>query len=190
MIQPRGLLKSRFGRRLLMLFVGCALVPTALLAVLSWRHMTRQLERQSQERLHESNRALGRAVFERLLLLEATLKNIPPQQSSAGCATGADTGGRDAVDSAGRAEARWGAQLGPPAAGARPADPRDGAMRDPEVMRAVAAGLDLLARSRFIALRFDRDGSAAGLRLRPARRHPATVGRWTAPMSCGAARSC
>src|SRR5687768_12286039 len=78
MNQRRGLLKSRFGRRLLMLFVGCALIPMALLAFLSWRHMTRQLERQSQERLHQSNRALGRAVFERLLLLEATLKNIPP----------------------------------------------------------------------------------------------------------------
>jgi diguanylate cyclase (GGDEF)-like protein len=71
-------LRSRFGRRLLLLFIGCAITPIAVLAVLSWRHMTRHLERQSQERLHEANRVLGRAVFERLLLLEATLKSIPP----------------------------------------------------------------------------------------------------------------
>ena len=158
MIQPRGLLKSRFGRRLLMLFVGCALVPTALLAVLSWRHMTRQLERQSQKRLHESNRALGRAVFERLLLLEATLKNIPPTaivQLAArpvpipgGAMPSAPLDGRTALGGAGITRP-----------GTRQVDPRAGAMQDPEVMRAVAAGLDLLARSRFIALRFDRNGA-------------------------------
>ncbi|HET8625699.1 MAG TPA: hypothetical protein VFM14_19240, partial [Gemmatimonadales bacterium] len=121
MVQPPGLLRSRFGRRLLALFVGCALVPIALVAGLSWRHMTRHLERQSQERLHEANRILGRAVFERLLLLEATLKSIPPT-----------------------AIAELGAQS-------------VASMRDPEVSRAVAAGLDLLARTRFVALRFERD---------------------------------
>ena len=121
MVQPLGLLRSRFGRRLLTLFVACALVPMGLLAALSWRHMTRHLERQSQERLHEANRILGRAVFERLLLLEATLKSIPPT----------------AIVELGTSS---------PASG-----------RDPEVSRAVIAGLDLLARTRFMSLRFDRD---------------------------------
>ncbi len=152
MIQPRGLLRSRFGRRLLLLFVGCALIPMALLAFLSWRHMTRQLERQSQERLHEGNRALGRTVFERLLLLEATLKNIPPS-----------------------AIVELQSRPAPPRPGGRsePAPPVDGkaalggsrppgataavSVRDPEVSRAVAAGLDLLTRSRFVALRFEGD---------------------------------
>jgi hypothetical protein len=38
-----NLLRSKFGRRLLALFVGCALGPIALLALLSERHMTRKL---------------------------------------------------------------------------------------------------------------------------------------------------
>ncbi len=150
MTQPPGLLRSRFGRRLLTLFVGCALLPIALLACLSWRHMTRQLERQSQERLHEANRALGRAMFERLLLLEATLKNIPPTAI---------------VELAARPTSNRPAES--PAGGA-PAAP----VHDPEVSRAVAAGLDLLARSRFLALRFDRDAGGSvpvigGLKLAP-----------------------
>jgi diguanylate cyclase (GGDEF)-like protein len=119
-MRPGGLLRSRFGMRLLLLFIGCAITPIAVLAVLSWRHMTRHLERQSQERLHEANRVLGRAVFERLLLLEATLKSIPPTV------------------------------LAQPAAASR-------SSLDPEVSRAVVAGLDLLARKRFVALRFDSD---------------------------------
>ena len=61
-----------------LLFVGCALVPIALLAFLSVRHMSRQLDA-DPNRLHQANRALGLAVFERLLLLDATLKSIPPR---------------------------------------------------------------------------------------------------------------
>src|ERR687890_2059424 len=76
---PSTPLRSRFGRRLLALFVGCALVPMAVLAVLSYRHVKQQLYRQSESRLQQANKALGQAIFERLLLLDATLKSIPPQ---------------------------------------------------------------------------------------------------------------
>ena len=75
---PSTPLRSKFGRRLLTLFVGCALVPMAVLAVLSYRHVKQQLYRQSEARLEQANRTLGQAVFERLLLLDATLKSIPP----------------------------------------------------------------------------------------------------------------
>jgi diguanylate cyclase (GGDEF)-like protein len=75
---PSTPLRSKFGRRLLILFVGCALVPMAVLAVLSYRHVKQQLYRQSESRLQQANRALAQAVFERLLLLDATLKSIPP----------------------------------------------------------------------------------------------------------------
>jgi diguanylate cyclase (GGDEF)-like protein len=75
---PSTPLRSKFGRRLLTLFVGCALVPMAVLAVLSYRHVKQQLYRQSENRLQQANRALGQAIFERLLLLDATLKSIPP----------------------------------------------------------------------------------------------------------------
>jgi diguanylate cyclase (GGDEF)-like protein len=132
---PRGFLRSRFGRRLLLLFMGCAITPIAVLAILSWRHMTRHLERQSQERLHEANRVLGRAVFERLLLLEATLKSIPPAVLSQSAGIEGTSG--SATVPGGSAPRTTGKRL------------------DPEVSRAVTAGVDLLARKRFLALRFD-----------------------------------
>ncbi|HEU5169220.1 MAG TPA: EAL domain-containing protein [Gemmatimonadales bacterium] len=165
----RGLLRSRFGRRLVLLFVGCAVVPMALLAVLSWRHMTRQLERQSQLRLHQANRALGRAVFERLLLLEATLKNIPPtaiaelarsalvpEPPAAGppARTGGVTGAVTRAPVDGRV-ALGGLKDRRGRAGDPPAPPAPS--HDPEASRALAVGLDLLARSRFAALEFQPD---------------------------------
>jgi len=76
---PSTPLRSRFGRRLLALFVGCAFVPMAVLAALSYRHVKHQLYRQSENRLQQANLALSQAIFDRLLLLDATLKSIPPQ---------------------------------------------------------------------------------------------------------------
>jgi diguanylate cyclase len=74
-----GPLRSRFGRRLLLLFIGCAVLPTAVVATVSYRHVTRYLLAQSETRLHQASKAFGAAIFERLLLLDATLKNIPTQ---------------------------------------------------------------------------------------------------------------
>jgi diguanylate cyclase (GGDEF)-like protein len=71
-----GPLRSRFGRRLLLLFVGCAVVPTAVVATVSYRHVTHFLITQSQTRLYQASKTFGAAIFERLLLLDATLKNI------------------------------------------------------------------------------------------------------------------
>src|SRR5688572_32459996 len=71
-----GPLRSRFGRRLLLLFVGCAVVPTAVVATVSYRHVKQYLIAQSQTRLHQASKTFGAAIFERLLLLDATLKNI------------------------------------------------------------------------------------------------------------------
>ncbi len=79
MTLPSTPLRSRFGRRLLALFVGCAFVPMAVLAALSYRHVKHQLYRQSEHRLQQANLALSQAIFDRLLLLDATLKSIPPQ---------------------------------------------------------------------------------------------------------------
>jgi diguanylate cyclase (GGDEF)-like protein len=71
-------LQSRFGRRLLLLFVGCAVFPVALVAAVSYGHITRELRGQSERRLHQANTAMGLALYERLLLLDATLKSLPP----------------------------------------------------------------------------------------------------------------
>ncbi|MBA3555270.1 MAG: EAL domain-containing protein [Gemmatimonadales bacterium] len=80
-------MRSRFGRRLLLLFVGCAVVPTAVVATMSYRHVTQYLIAQSETRLHQASKTFGAAIFERLLLLDGTLKNLaahPILQVSAG----------------------------------------------------------------------------------------------------------
>jgi diguanylate cyclase (GGDEF)-like protein len=72
-------LRSRFGRRLLLLFVGCAVLPIALVGAISYGHITRQLRGQSERRLEQANRAMGLALYQRLLLLDATVKSISSQ---------------------------------------------------------------------------------------------------------------
>jgi diguanylate cyclase (GGDEF)-like protein len=71
-----GPLRSRFGRRLLLLFVGSTVLPTAVVATLSYRQVTRYLVTQNETSLHQASKAFGAAIFERLLMLDATLKNI------------------------------------------------------------------------------------------------------------------
>jgi diguanylate cyclase (GGDEF)-like protein len=71
-------LHSRFGRRLLLLFVSCAVLPIAMVAAISYGHVRRELRSQTERRLQQANKALGLAVYERLLLLDATLRSIPP----------------------------------------------------------------------------------------------------------------
>lgn len=160
-----SLFRSRFGRRLLALFVGCALVPIGLLAFLSVRHMSSQLERQTQNRLLQANRALARAVFERLLLLDATLKSIPPRAMAELAAPpkparpaptlkasayrpgngtqGARNDGRLALGGiiVGRVRKQAAVRAAPQ-------------LGDSAASRTIIAGLDLLARSRFTAMEF------------------------------------
>ena len=166
MTLPSTPLRSRFGRRLLALFVGCAFVPMAVLAVLSYRHVKQQLYRQSENRLDQANLALGQAIFDRLLLLDATLKSIPPQailqldaskrrpaveiprrpvpprlgnQTQTG-----DTDGRVAM---GGILLERGSRGVP----SRPAPSRAELIA---ASQALIAGLDLLARQRFVAVEF------------------------------------
>ena len=73
--ESRGLLRSRFGRRLLGLFVVCALVPTSLVAILSFQSVTGQLTDQSRERLHSLAGSVGRTIYGRLVALEGDLRS-------------------------------------------------------------------------------------------------------------------
>jgi diguanylate cyclase (GGDEF)-like protein len=111
---------------LLLLFVGCALIPILVLAALSYRHVAGQLRSQSEIRLHQANKALGLAIFERLLLLDATLRSIPPAAL---------------------------AQLGAGAPTSR-APISAANVKELEATRMLSAGLDLVASSRFVALEF------------------------------------
>lgn len=67
-------LRSRVGRRILGLFVLCALLPLAVLTVVSFLQVGGNLREQSGNRLRQASRALGMTVMERLVLLENNLK--------------------------------------------------------------------------------------------------------------------
>lgn len=68
-----ALLETRVARQMLALFLVCALLPTAVLAGIAYRHVTTQLDQQSRDRLREASKTTGMALIERLLLSEAEL---------------------------------------------------------------------------------------------------------------------
>jgi diguanylate cyclase (GGDEF)-like protein len=95
-----GPLRSRFGRRLLLLFAGATVLPTAVVATLSYRQVTQYLIVQSQTGLHQASKAFGAALFERLLLLDATLRNISASPSLVAAVRARSAEGAPRVDPA------------------------------------------------------------------------------------------
>jgi diguanylate cyclase (GGDEF)-like protein len=69
-------LKSKVGRRLLLLFISCAVVPLIITLYLSFSHVTDQLYQQSEARLRHESKAVGMAVVRELLILPSELKRI------------------------------------------------------------------------------------------------------------------
>jgi diguanylate cyclase (GGDEF)-like protein len=80
--QPVGssqrLLRSRLGRRLLLLFIGCALIPTCAVAFLSFLSVTNQLTQESHERLSALAGATGKTLYDRLTFFETDLRRQGP----------------------------------------------------------------------------------------------------------------
>ena len=74
-IEPR-FLRSKVGRRILLLFILCALLPIGGLAVVSFTQVTNQLTEQSRQRLREASKSKGMAIMERLQLLELGMRMI------------------------------------------------------------------------------------------------------------------
>jgi len=70
------LFRSRVARRLLALFVLCALLPTLGLGAVAFGQVRQQLERESRDRLHGASKAVGLAIHERLLFLETALQSL------------------------------------------------------------------------------------------------------------------
>ncbi|HEV8453406.1 MAG TPA: HAMP domain-containing protein, partial [Gemmatimonadales bacterium] len=181
-----------------MLFVGCALVPMVVLAALSYRQVKQQLYRQSEARLQQANRALGQAIFERLLLLDATLKSITPRailqldaakripkavrkpvrhrpiRSGNQTQTG-DLDGRLAMG---------GIVL---ERGPKPSTSPNAASRAAliEASQALIAGLDLLARQRFLALEFVGDDGKSIEIFGRLSRHPTLTSRDSSDLRIG-----
>jgi diguanylate cyclase (GGDEF)-like protein len=78
-LSERLLLRSRFGRRLLLLFMACALVPTSAVALLSFQTVARQLTDQSRERLAALASAAGKTFYTRLTFLETDIRKVVPK---------------------------------------------------------------------------------------------------------------
>jgi diguanylate cyclase (GGDEF)-like protein len=185
-------LHSRFGRRLLLLFVGCALVPIAVVALVSYRHVSRHLLAQSEARLHQANKALGSAIFERLLLLDATLNSIPPRAvlQLAARQRAAESGPVPPVTPArppaklDGAAALGGARRPPPEV-PPPAEAQVITAGDREARRTLVAGVDLLARRRFVALEFVDDDRSRITIFGRLERLPGLSARDTADLAFG-----
>jgi diguanylate cyclase (GGDEF)-like protein len=71
---PRRLLRSRLGRRLLILFTACAVVPTCAVALLSFVSVSRELTREGRERLSALAASAGKTVYDRLSFFESDLR--------------------------------------------------------------------------------------------------------------------
>jgi len=69
-------LKSKVGRRLLLLFISCAVVPLTITLYLSFSHVTDQLYQQSETRLRYESKAVGMAILRELLSLPSELERI------------------------------------------------------------------------------------------------------------------
>ena len=63
-------LQSKVARRILALFIFCALVPILALAVVSFTRVSSELKDQNERQLHQSSKALGMSILERLNILE------------------------------------------------------------------------------------------------------------------------
>jgi putative nucleotidyltransferase with HDIG domain len=66
-------LRTKVARRVLALFVICALVPIGALAIVSYRTVSRQLYEQSRIRVHQAGKATADGLLERLHYMAAEL---------------------------------------------------------------------------------------------------------------------
>jgi putative nucleotidyltransferase with HDIG domain len=66
-------LGSKVGRRILVLFILCALLPITALTTISFYQVSGQLRAQTEMQLRQASKSEAMAIFERLLMLNAEL---------------------------------------------------------------------------------------------------------------------
>src|SRR5690348_9992079 len=71
--------ESRLARRIVLLFVLCALLPVTVLAVISFYEVTSQLRQASQKRLAQATKNHGMLIVEHLEMLDSDLQVIANQ---------------------------------------------------------------------------------------------------------------
>ncbi len=82
-----SLLQSRVARRMLGLFVLCALVPTTILGWVSYYQVTDQLLLQTSDRLKQQSKAQGMVLYDHLLTVQADFDRMASQLPSDGIVT-------------------------------------------------------------------------------------------------------
>ena len=82
-----SLFQSRIGRRILGLFVLCALVPTSVLGWVSYRQVTQELIAQSAARLKQESKSQGMVLYDHLLTIAADLSRIAGELPQDGTVT-------------------------------------------------------------------------------------------------------
>ena len=70
------LFSSKFARRIFLFFVSAAIVPVAVIALLSFIHVSSQLHKQSYEQSRQTSKAVGMEFFRRLPMASTELKRI------------------------------------------------------------------------------------------------------------------
>ncbi|MGD8229576.1 MAG: HD domain-containing phosphohydrolase, partial [Desulfobacteraceae bacterium] len=91
-------LRSKVGRRIMGLFVFCALVPISALAIVSFTRVSGELDKQNERQLHQSCKALVMSILERMNILENEFKALcsnPIMSSSAFARSTSEAYGKD-----------------------------------------------------------------------------------------------
>ena len=70
---PATFLRSKVAHGIVLLFFACALLPVALLMIVSSLGVTSQLRQESQKRLTQESKGQGMEIFERLTIVESSL---------------------------------------------------------------------------------------------------------------------
>ncbi len=77
------LIRSKLGRRMLLLFLYCALLPTVAVAVLAFTEVTTRLQEQSNARLRQLSERSSTAIYERLVQLEREVGTLKSSSTGA-----------------------------------------------------------------------------------------------------------
>lgn len=80
--------RSRVARRVVLLFVACALLPVVAVAGLSYRYVGRQLMADADARVEGGAKRAGQAVVERLAAVETALASVASAWMMGGAVTG------------------------------------------------------------------------------------------------------
>lgn len=81
MVLEMSFVRSRVARRIVRLFVICALVPISVLGLLSYRQVTRHLAVQARSRLQLYSKSTGMAIYERLVSLLSEMQILAAQHT-------------------------------------------------------------------------------------------------------------